>query len=71
MTVYCVPLYQVLDEATSALDMVSEQMMYEALAAEGVTYISVGHRPSLRNYHTSRIVLSGPYAQARMEPISS
>ena len=58
------PSVVVLDEATSALDVRSEQIMYEALSAEGVSYISVGHRPSLREYHTSKMLLAGPNAEA-------
>jgi putative ATP-binding cassette transporter len=54
------PRLVVLDEATSALDMASEAAMYEALAAlPGVTYISVGHRPSLLRYHASRLRMFG------------
>ena len=34
--------------------------MYEALAAiPGITYVSVGHRPSLLRYHASRLRLFG------------
>ena len=36
-----------LDEATSALDEASERKMYELLAAEKYTVVSVGHRSSL------------------------
>jgi len=45
------PRYAILDEATSALDMDNEEALYQALADLGTTYISVGHRPTLRNYH--------------------
>ncbi|MEB3229333.1 MAG: ABC transporter ATP-binding protein/permease [Synechocystis sp.] len=45
------PRYAILDEATSALDVDNEETVYQALAELGTTYISVGHRPSLRNYH--------------------
>ena len=49
-----------LDEATSALDLRNEAIMYEALAAvEGVTFVSVGHRPSLLRFHKSRLRLYG------------
>jgi putative ATP-binding cassette transporter len=45
------PRYVVLDEATSALDVNNEASLYENLQNSNVTYISVGHRPTLQNYH--------------------
>ncbi|PSO48334.1 MAG: ABC transporter ATP-binding protein [Cyanobacteria bacterium SW_9_44_58] len=45
------PRYVVLDEATSALDVKNEASLYENLQSSNVTYISVGHRPTLQNYH--------------------
>lgn len=45
------PRYVVLDEATSALDVNNEASLYENLQSSSVTYISVGHRPTLQNYH--------------------
>jgi vitamin B12/bleomycin/antimicrobial peptide transport system ATP-binding/permease protein len=47
------PRYAILDEATSALDAKNEQQLYELLQASGMTYLSVGHRESLSNYHRS------------------
>lgn len=61
------------DEATSALDMVAEARMYQllqnmarkevtnggTLSAPGLTYISVGHRPSLLAFHDRRLRLAG------------
>lgn len=34
--------------------------MYESLVAENITFVSVGHRPSLLAYHSSKLVLRGP-----------
>lgn len=45
------PRYAILDEATSALDVNNEAELYQALVQLGTTYISVGHRPSLRDFH--------------------
>ena len=45
------PPYAILDEATSALDMENEEGLYQRLQAMGTTFISVGHRPILVNYH--------------------
>lgn len=54
------PKLAILDEATSALDLGNEEIMYTALAKlPGVTYLSVGHRPSLLRFHSSRLRLYG------------
>jgi vitamin B12/bleomycin/antimicrobial peptide transport system ATP-binding/permease protein len=53
------PGYAFLDEATSALDEANEARLYEQMRKEGTTYVSVGHRPSLRAYHTRVLELQG------------
>ena len=66
------PKLAILDEATSALDLGTETAMYTAcllaclLACytalgniDGLTYVSVGHRPSLLRFHASRLRLFG------------
>ena len=62
------PRLIIVDEATSALDMVAEARMYKLLQSmattidgdrSAVTYISVGHRPSLLNYHDKRLRIMG------------
>ncbi|GMH49373.1 hypothetical protein TrRE_jg6136 [Triparma retinervis] len=54
------PRLAVLDEATSALDVTSERNMYEAVGkVPGITYVSVGHRPSLVEYHGVKLRLMG------------
>merc|ERR1712127_1125333 len=67
------PRFVILDEATSALDMVGEAKMYKllqntaqkslvngkGLSRSGLTYVSVGHRPSLVIYHDTRLRLEG------------
>ena len=54
------PKLAILDEATSALDLHNEAVMYRALAKlPGITYLSVGHRPSLLRFHASRLRLLG------------
>lgn len=45
------PRYVVLDEATSALDIKNESSLYRYLIDTNITFISVGHRPSLVKYH--------------------
>jgi ABC-type uncharacterized transport system fused permease/ATPase subunit len=46
------PRLALLDESSSALDGEAEAAAYAALRAAGTTYISVGHRESLRAFHT-------------------
>ncbi len=67
------PRLVIVDEATSALDMVSEAKMYKllqdgaqkslvkerGLSKAGLTFVSVGHRPSLQIYHDIRLRLKG------------
>ncbi|MGB3514006.1 MAG: ATP-binding cassette domain-containing protein, partial [Microcoleaceae cyanobacterium] len=45
------PRYAILDEATSALDVQNEQSLYQHLQTLSIAYISVGHRPTLLQYH--------------------
>lgn len=59
------PAYAVLDEATSALDVVNEANLYDCLQQLGIHYISVGHRPSIINFHDSVLELQG-HSQWRM-----
>ncbi|MBD1807532.1 ABC transporter ATP-binding protein/permease [Microcoleus sp. FACHB-SPT15] len=52
------PNYAILDEATSALDLGNEERLYQHLQAKGTTFLSVGHRSTLANYHQSVLELS-------------
>lgn len=63
------PRYAVLDEATSALDLTNEANLYNHLRAKDTTFISVGHRPSLLQYHDFVLELSDD-ASWRLLPIS-
>jgi putative ATP-binding cassette transporter len=51
------PRFAFMDEATSALDLAAEQHLYQQLLRLPVTLISIGHRPTLRNYHNRVIEL--------------
>ena len=53
------PQYAILDEATSALDIQNEARLYNQLKESGMTYVSVGHRPSLLSYHDKVLELQG------------
>jgi vitamin B12/bleomycin/antimicrobial peptide transport system ATP-binding/permease protein len=52
------PSYAILDEATSALDAENEKHLYQQLQASGMTFMSIGHRESLSNYHRSVLELT-------------
>jgi vitamin B12/bleomycin/antimicrobial peptide transport system ATP-binding/permease protein len=53
------PAYAILDEATSALDPQNEAHLYQQLQASGMTFLSVGHRESLNQYHQGVLDFSG------------
>jgi ABC-type uncharacterized transport system fused permease/ATPase subunit len=67
----------VLDEATSALDLYNEKCMYglmQELAADpasAMTYVSVGHRPSLADFHSMRLDLGETVTESEAEYILS
>jgi vitamin B12/bleomycin/antimicrobial peptide transport system ATP-binding/permease protein len=52
------PRFAILDEATSALDVASEERLYSRLARLPTTFISIGHRPSLRKFHNRVVELA-------------
>lgn len=53
------PRYAILDESTSALDVGNEKHLYQLLKDTGITFVSVGHRPTLVNYHEHVLHLVG------------
>ncbi|MUG91361.1 ATP-binding cassette domain-containing protein [Scytonema sp. UIC 10036] len=53
------PHYAVLDESTSALDVANEKHLYHKLREANITYISVGHRPTLIPYHQLIVEILG------------
>uniref|UniRef100_A0A7S3R2U4 ABC transporter domain-containing protein n=2 Tax=Dunaliella tertiolecta TaxID=3047 RepID=A0A7S3R2U4_DUNTE len=54
------PRLALLDEASSALDQELEADLYQALNASGITFVSIGHRPVLRQYHKAVLQLMRP-----------
>jgi putative ATP-binding cassette transporter len=52
------PHFIILDEATSALDINNEDNLYQQLENSKTTFISVGHRESLFQYHQWVLELS-------------
>ncbi|TPP39733.1 ATP-binding cassette subfamily D (ALD) member 4 [Fasciola gigantica] len=47
-----------LDESTSQLSETDEFQAYQSLTTRGVTPVTVGHRPSVRNYHGRELRLT-------------
>jgi vitamin B12/bleomycin/antimicrobial peptide transport system ATP-binding/permease protein len=53
------PRFVVLDEATSALDVPTERLLYSLLAERDTALVSVGHRPTLLDFHDTVLELDG------------
>ncbi|MFM7087165.1 MAG: ABC transporter ATP-binding protein/permease [Cyanobium sp.] len=53
------PRFVVLDEATSALDVTTEKQLYQLLVEREMAFVSVGHRPTLTEYHDTVLELDG------------
>ncbi len=53
------PQFAVLDEATSALDIDTERHLYNLLKKRELSIISVGHRPTLKDFHQNVLELNG------------
>jgi putative ATP-binding cassette transporter len=51
------PRIAFLDEATSALDEPNERRLYEHLHTLGLTYVSIGHRSTLQEFHDLLLTL--------------
>ncbi|KAF3943249.1 hypothetical protein CMV_030170 [Castanea mollissima] len=52
------PKLVLLDESTSALDEANEAHLYRQIGAAGITYISIGHRRTLYDYHNRNLSIS-------------
>jgi vitamin B12/bleomycin/antimicrobial peptide transport system ATP-binding/permease protein len=64
------PNYAILDEATSALDPQNEKSLYQQLQSSGMTFLSVGHRESLSDYHQSILDLTTAQTWSLKIPVS-
>lgn len=51
------PLLAFLDEATSSLDEENERILYQGLRGLGISFVSVGHRSTLKEFHDHLILL--------------
>ena len=56
------PKYAILDEATSALDLENEAELYQSLKDLDTTYVSVGHRETLSQYHQYELKLASDHS---------
>ena len=56
------PQYAVLDEATSSLDVKNEKLLYTQLKQSNITYISVGHRSTLVEYHDTILRINNDHS---------
>ncbi|KAM1422220.1 hypothetical protein ACFX13_004458 [Malus domestica] len=52
------PQLVLLDESTSALDEANEVHLYQQIEKAGITYISVGHRQTLYDFHKKNLRIS-------------
>jgi putative ATP-binding cassette transporter len=52
------PVLAFLDESTSSLDEQNERLLYENLQATGISFVSVGHSPALKEFHDYLLVLN-------------
>ncbi|XP_073039270.1 ABC transporter D family member 2, chloroplastic-like [Primulina eburnea] len=52
------PTLVLLDESTSALDEANETNIYRLIEAAGITYVSIGHRKTLYEYHKQVLRIS-------------
>ena len=67
------PRLAVLDEATSAVSEELESLMYSQAGRAGISLVSVGHRASLRQYHTQLLLIGqeGTWRVGRVQDYTS
>ncbi|PRW57208.1 ABC transporter D family [Chlorella sorokiniana] len=53
------PRYAILDECTSAVSADGEQKLYSECVRAGITMLSIGHRPALRQFHSTIVEFEG------------
>lgn len=56
---YHKPKYAALDESTSQISLDAERVIYSLCKELQITFISIGHRHSLRQYHQIELHLEG------------
>jgi len=63
------PSVAILDECTSALDEKLQERFYHMCKEKGITFLSVGHRPELKDFHTMMLKWQdkGSWAQSNIQ----
>ena len=56
---YHKPKYCILDECTSGVSTVMEKRLYHLLNAQGISYITISHRPMLKAMHCKSLLILG------------
>ena len=56
---YHSPTFAILDECTSAVSQAMERTLYAECIARDITYITICHRPALKQYHSQNLHLLG------------
>ena len=56
---YHAPMFALLDESTASMDVALEEHCMRLLSSRGITAVSVGHRPTLVQFHTRVLRLDG------------
>ena len=54
---YHCPLLAFLDEASSAISVEKEALLYNACITKGIQLISIGHRPTLSEFHHLKLTV--------------
>ncbi|KAI7844147.1 hypothetical protein COHA_002282 [Chlorella ohadii] len=63
------PRYAILDECTSAVSADGEQKLYSECVKAGITMLSIGHRPALRQFHSTVVEFEGVDARYSLKEL--
>jgi len=66
---YHKPTFAILDECTSAVSREMEELLYNECERQGISYITICHRPTLRAFHDRNLNLTGADPPYEMKEI--